>query len=70
MIKMEESGKEVTLKIDRIEVNAKEGTSIFDVAKTLDIKIPTLCHNPALEPFCACRICSVEITDKRGRKRL
>ena len=67
---MEGSEKEITLKIDGIEVNAKEGTSIFDVAKTVDIKIPTLCHNTALEPFAACRVCSVEITDKRGRKKI
>jgi len=67
---MEGSEKEITLKIDGIEVNAKEGTSIFDVAKTVDIKIPTLCHNSALEPFGACRVCSVEITDKRGRKKI
>lgn len=67
---MEGSEKEITLKIDGIEVNAKEGTSIFDVAKTVDIKIPTLCHNSALEPFGACRVCSVEITDKRGMKKI
>jgi len=69
-MKMEGNGKEITLKIDGIEVNAKEETSIFDVAKTVDINIPTLCHNPALEPFGACRVCSVEITDKRGRKKI
>ncbi len=69
-MKMEVSGKEITLKIDGNEVNAKEGTSIFDVAKTVGIKIPTLCHHPALEPFGACRVCSVEITDNRGRKKI
>ena len=67
---MEGSEEEIMLKIDGIEVNAKEGTSIYEVAKTVDITIPTLCHSPALEPFCACRICSVEITDKRGRKKI
>ena len=67
---MEGSEKEITLKIDGIEINAKEGTSIFDVSKTVDVKIPTLCHNSALETFGACRLCSVEITDKRGRKKI
>jgi coenzyme F420-reducing hydrogenase beta subunit len=67
---MEGSGKEIILKIDGLEVKAKEGTSILDVAKKLGIKIPTLCHHPALEPFGACRVCSVEITDKRGRKKI
>ncbi len=69
-MKMERSEKEITLKIDGNEVNAKEGTSIFDVAKTVGITIPTLCHNTVLEPFGACRVCSVEITDKRGRKKI
>jgi coenzyme F420-reducing hydrogenase beta subunit len=69
-MKMEGSEKEITLKIDGNEVNAKEGTSIFDVAKTVGIKIPTLCYHPALEPFGACRVCSVEITDNRGRKKI
>ena len=34
---MEGNGKEITLNIDGIEVNAREGTSIFDVSKTIDI---------------------------------
>lgn len=67
---MEINEKEITLSIDGIKVNAKEGTSIFDVAKKIEITIPTLCHNDALEPFGSCRICSVEITDKRGRKKI
>ncbi len=67
---MEGNGKEITLKIDGLEVKAVEGTSILDVAKKLDINIPTLCHHPALEPFGACRVCSVEITDHRGRKKI
>jgi NADH dehydrogenase/NADH:ubiquinone oxidoreductase subunit G len=67
---MERSGKEITLKIEGVEVKAVEGTSILDVAKKLDINIPTLCHHPALEPFGACRVCSMEITDHRGRKKI
>jgi coenzyme F420-reducing hydrogenase beta subunit len=64
------NNKIIKLKIDGIEVNAKEGTSIYDVTKKIDVKIPTLCHNPALEPYGACRICSVEITDNRERKKI
>ncbi len=62
--------KEVTLKIDDKEVKANEGATILDVARKLGIDIPTLCYTSALSPFGACRICSVEITDKRGRKRI
>ncbi|MCK5628028.1 Coenzyme F420 hydrogenase/dehydrogenase, beta subunit C-terminal domain [Candidatus Bathyarchaeota archaeon] len=62
--------KEVDLKIDGQEVKAKEGTTILQTAKRVGVEIPTLCHQKALSPFGACRLCSVEITDKRGRKRI
>jgi coenzyme F420-reducing hydrogenase beta subunit len=62
--------KEVTLRIDDKEVKAKEGATILDVARKMGIEIPTLCYSSALEPFGACRLCSVEIVDKRGRKRI
>src|SRR3972149_9961827 len=62
--------KEVTLRIDDKEIRAKEGATILDVARKMGIDIPTLCYSSALEPFGACRLCSVEIVDKRGRKRI
>ena len=67
---MKENKNEISLKIDGLDVNAIEGTAIIDVAKKLGIKIPTLCYNSALEPFGSCRVCSVEITDHRGRKKI
>jgi NADH dehydrogenase/NADH:ubiquinone oxidoreductase subunit G len=67
---MEPNVKEITLKIDDKEVKVKEGTTVLDAAKSMGIEIPTLCYHKALEPFGACRICSVEIVDKRGRKRI
>ncbi|MEM3527796.1 MAG: 2Fe-2S iron-sulfur cluster-binding protein [Candidatus Bathyarchaeia archaeon] len=57
------------LKIDDKEVEAMEGETILDAAKKLGIEIPTLCHHEGLEPYGACRICSVEI-EKNGRKRI
>jgi coenzyme F420-reducing hydrogenase beta subunit len=66
----EMEAKEVTLRIDDKEVKAAEGATILDVARKLGIDIPTLCYSSALEPFGACRLCSVEIVDKRGRKRI
>ena len=67
---MESIPKEVNLKIDDKDVKTIEGTSILDVAENLGIEIPTLCYHKALSPFGACRVCSVEIVDKRGRKRI
>ena len=62
--------KEITLRIDDKEVRANEGATILEVAKKVGVNIPTLCYASALSPFGACRLCSVEITDKRGRKRI
>jgi len=62
--------KEITLKIDGREVKSKEETTILEAAKEVGIDIPTLCYCHALSPFGACRLCSVEMTDKRGRKRI
>jgi len=67
---MEPTPKEITLKIDNQEVKAKEGTPILEVAKSIGISIPTLCYLKALSPFGSCRVCSVEIVDKRGRSRM
>ena len=54
--------KEVTLEIDGKEVKAKEGMTILEAAKNIGVDIPTLCYHEKLEPYGACRICSVEIT--------
>ena len=60
---------EITLQIDGREVKAEEGKTILDMAKSVGIDIPTLCYHPALSPFGACRLCSVEIIS-RGRSRI
>ncbi len=57
------------LTIDDKEVDAEPGQTILEVARLNGIHIPTLCYHPALKPFGACRLCSVEI-EKRGRKRI
>lgn len=60
---------EISLEIDGRGVKAEEGMSILEAAKSAGIDIPTLCYHPALAPFGACRLCSVEITS-HGRSRL
>jgi len=59
----------VTLTIDGKKVEAAEGSTILDVARDHHIRIPTLCHNDALKPYGACRLCLVEIA-QGGRSRL
>ena len=56
----------VQLTINNIKVNAEEGMTILDAAKSVGIHIPTLCHLKHLAPTGACRICSVEVEGQRG----
>jgi len=67
---LEVERKEISLEIDGKEVQAQEGQTILEAAKSVGIEIPTLCYHPALSPFGACRMCSVEITTSKGRTRV
>jgi bidirectional [NiFe] hydrogenase diaphorase subunit len=51
---------EILLQIDGIEVKAEEGMTILEAAQSAGIYIPTLCHHEKLQPYGACRICTVE----------
>ncbi len=54
----------VTLTIDGKRIEVEEETTILQAAEKLDIKIPTLCYHPVLEPYAACRVCVVEARRK------
>jgi len=43
-------------------VQAEEGEMLLAVIRRMGIDIPALCHHEAVEPFGACRLCTVEIT--------
>ncbi len=58
----------VKLKLNGKEVEAEEGKTILEVALANNIEIPTLCYLKILEPYGACRLCTVEVKDgKRSR---
>ena len=52
----------VTLTINGKKYSAERGQTVLRVARDHGIKIPTLCHNEAIEPYGACRLCIVEVT--------
>jgi len=56
----------VTLTIDGREVKASDRATILDVARREGIFIPTLCYDPRLAPFGACRVCMVGVKGARG----
>jgi len=59
----------LTLKIDGRKVIAREGMTVLEAARAAGVEIPTLCYHPALTPYGACRLCTVEVTS-RGRSSL
>ncbi len=57
----------VKLKIDGVEVEVPDGTTILKAAKDNGIDIPTLCNLEGLTSYGGCRLCLVEI---RGAPKL
>jgi iron-only hydrogenase group A len=58
----------ITARINQLEVQVPEGTSILDAARRVQVKIPTLCKHRDLLPTAACGICIVR--NKGGNKLL
>lgn len=57
---------QVKVTIDGREVLADSALTILEVAQSLGIAIPTLCHDPRLAPFSSCFVCVVEVAGARG----
>ncbi len=60
-------GATISVTIDGMETKVPLGTTILEAAKTLGVRIPTLCYHPDLEVAGLCRICVVEV---EGQKTL
>lgn len=56
----------ITVTIDGRTTSVEKGTTILRAAHEMGIVIPTLCHNDAVEPYAACRVCIVEASDGKG----
>ena len=55
----------VRLTIDGRPVEVPAGTTIWEAAKQAGIEIPVLCHDPRLPPVGVCRVCLVDVGEKR-----
>jgi formate dehydrogenase major subunit len=51
----------VKLTIDGQTVEVPEGTTVLEAAEQINIRIPKLCHHPAVTPYGSCRLCVVEV---------
>ena len=58
------------LKINGIELEVENGTTVLEAARLLGLPIPTLCHEDGLTPAGACRLCVVEVNMGNGRSKL
>jgi formate dehydrogenase major subunit len=53
--------RKVAVTINGQHVEVEEGQTILQACRVLGIEIPTLCYEPKLAPYGACRICAVEV---------
>ena len=51
----------VKLKIDGSEIQVQKGTTVLEGARSMGIKIPSLCYLKGVNKCSACRICVVEV---------
>ena len=57
--------KTITVTIDEKEITVPYGTTILEAAKSIGIRIPTLCYHEDLCIAGVCRICVVEVSNQR-----
>jgi len=62
----EEKVGTIAMTIDGKEVQATKGSTVLEAALAAGVYIPTLCYDPDLTPYGACRLCIVEIEGMRG----
>jgi formate dehydrogenase alpha subunit len=65
-INMATTAKTITLNINGVDYEGKQGQTILEIAGEHGIDIPTMCYDKRLEPFGACRTCLVEVTGARN----
>ncbi len=58
--------KSIRLSIDGHPVSVPVGSTVLTAIQRAGSYVPTLCHDPVLKPFGACRLCIVEIEGMRG----
>ncbi len=55
----------IQITLDGRTVAALPGETVLQVAQREGVSIPTLCHDPRLDPAAACRTCLVEVSGQR-----
>lgn len=60
------SADDLVLTLDGAPVRFHLGETLYEVARRHGKLIPTLCYDPRLAPFGACRLCAVEVQGARA----
>ncbi len=55
------SNELISLTVDGVEVQVPAGSTVLQACESIGVEIPTLCTDPRLDPYGACRMCVVEI---------
>ena len=58
--------KLVEITFDGKKILVPAGKTILNVAEERGVEIPTLCHDPRLEPYGSCWVCVVEVEGAKG----
>jgi len=58
----------ITIELNGKTVKGFQGETIYECASRHGIEIPTLCHDPRIEPFSSCYVCVVEVEGMRGHQ--
>jgi predicted molibdopterin-dependent oxidoreductase YjgC len=57
--------KSFPITVDGTTVHAEPGETVLDACDRAGVEVPTLCHDPRLDPTGACRMCLVEVSGQR-----
>lgn len=58
--------KQLKIKLNGNEVACQPGQTIFEVATATGVEIPTLCEHPDFPHKANCRVCVVEVKNRKG----
>ena len=60
------TSEKLNIILNNKQVIGYKGETILDLANRNNIKIPTLCNDPRLEPYSSCYVCVVEVEKMKG----
>jgi NADH dehydrogenase/NADH:ubiquinone oxidoreductase subunit G len=58
----DEASMTINLTINDRSIQVAEGRTLLEACREHGIHVPTLCYHPALQPYGACRLCMVEVS--------